>query len=429
MREELNTTEVLNFILENAMINMSDVQDQIEMSKQKEILQQHKYSIWYSENEDCWYTNVPNDLQPGKFKKIKRKKKADLEKAICQYYQDQGFLAPDNDKIMTVEELFHEFMEYKKSKVEGGTVKRMMSDWQKFYLPHPELTQKKITEVTKIDIDNFFNALLSESQFKKKSFHNMCGIIKQAFEYAIDADYLEKSPYRVKINVKRLLTDEKKPSHKEVYQTGEKERLLDEMERRLRNKPSNTAPLAIMLDFELGTRKGETLALRLSDIVGNRIHIQRQQIYDFDVSDLNKIVRTGYPIVDYTKSADGDRWLPLSKNAKAIIQRVIAINKEYGHACEDFLFVRDNHVLTPASIDAQMKHGCKYIGLPLKSMHKIRKTYASTLLHNGVNLSIVKDMLGHADEATTLAHYIFNTEDRESTDRTVLNALEGNSCK
>ena len=44
-------------------------------------------------------------------------------------------------------------------------------------------------------------------------------------------------------------------------------------------------------------------------------------------------------------------------------------------------------------------------------MHKIRKTYASTLLHNGVNLSIVKDMLGHADELTTLKHYIYNIED------------------
>jgi len=105
-------------------------------------------------------------------------------------------------------------------------------------------------------------------------------------------------------------------------------------------------------------------------------------------------------------------------------QNLFTINEEYGHVCEDFIIVRDDHVLTPASIDAQIKHGCKHIGLPLKSMHKTRKTYASTLLHNGVNLSIVKDMLGHADEATTMAHYIFNTENSESTDLTVLNALE-----
>ena len=56
-------------------------------------------------------------------------------------------------------------------------------------------------------------------------------------------------------------------------------------------------------------------------------------------------------------------------------------------------------------------------------MHKIRKTYASTLLHNGVNLSIVKDMLGHADESTTLKHYIYNIEDNEETENKVRKAL------
>lgn len=57
-------------------------------------------------------------------------------------------------------------------------------------------------------------------------------------------------------------------------------------------------------------------------------------------------------------------------------------------------------------------------------MHKIRKTYASILLHNGVNLSIVKDMLGHADESTTLKHYIYNIEDSTETNNKVLSALE-----
>lgn len=48
--------------------------------------------------------------------------------------------------------------------------------------------------------------------------------------------------------------------------------------------------------------------------------------------------------------------------------------------------------------------------MKVKTMHKIRKTYGSTLLHNGVNISAVKDMLGHADESTTMKHYIYNTE-------------------
>lgn len=119
--------------------------------------------------------------------------------------------------------------------------------------------------------------------------------------------------------------------------------------------------------------------------------------------------------------------MPLTAEAKRIIERIEKINKEYGYKYKDFLFVRDGNCISPDAVDAQVKRGCEYIGIPVKTMHKIRKTYASTLLHNGVNISIVKDMLGHADESTTLKHYIYNIEDSEETDYKVLNALESRS--
>ena len=253
----------------------------------------------------------------------------------------------------------------------------------------------------------------------------MCGILKQMLEYAIDAEYLEKNPYRIKVNKKKFAPD-KKSSSKEVYKVQEREKLLEEMERRLINNPSNTAPLAVMLDFELGTRKGEILAIGIDDICEDKVHIHRQIVGQFDISDLDNVKSEGYRLVEYTKSEDGDRWLPLTDRAKEIIKRVKQINIEYGYGYKDLLFCRDGKCLHPTAIDAQIKHGCNAIGIPVKTMHKIRKTYASTLLHNGVNISIVKDLLGHADETTTLKHYIFNTEEDSETNNIVLNAL-GNS--
>ena len=195
------------------------------------------------------------------------------------------------------------------------------------------------------------------------------------------------------------------------------------MERRLKNNPRNTAPLAVMLDFELGTRKGEILALSESDIKDGWIHIHRQVVEKFDVSDIEHIKSIGFEVVDYTKSHDGDRWLPLSQKALDIIKRVKNINFQYKECFEDFLFVRDGNIMSPDAIDAQLVRGCKYIGINIKTMHKIRKTYGSTLLHNGVNISAVKDMLGHADESTTMKHYIYNTMTDNETKEAVLNAL------
>ena len=424
----MSDAELLKYAIENGMIDTALVQEKVEMQKRKEILEKHPYSIWYSEKENVWYTYLPDDSKTEKRKKIKRKKKSDLENVICDFYRSQDGECDQDEKknVLSVEKLFYEFMSYKSQTVNSGTIKRMMADWNKFYKTDTHFVSLPVEKLTKIDIDDFFNSVLNQHNLKKKAFYNMCGILKQMLEYAVDAEYIEKNPYRIKVNKKKFASSGKKPSTKEVFQNDEKESFIAEMERRLQNNPSNTAPLAVLLDFELGTRKGEILAISQSDIIGDRIHIHRQLVEEFDTSDIDDIKSAGFQIVDYTKSADGDRWLPLTSRAKEIINRVEQINEENGFRYKDFLFVRDNCPLLPDAVDAQVKRGCEYIGIPVKTMHKIRKTYASTLLHNGVNISIVKDMLGHADESTTLKHYIYNTEDSDVTDLIVRNALESN---
>lgn len=423
---ENNVNDLLKYIAENGMIDLAYVQEQIEMKKREEILKQHQYSIWHNDKENAWYSYLPDDSKSNNRKKIKRKKKKDLEDAICDYYQSMQseHEKTAQSKDFSIESIFYEFMKHKANEVNSGTIKRMMADWERFYEPDKEFIAISVKNLTKINIDDFFNAVLGKYSLKKKAFYNMCGILKQTLEYAVDAEYIEKNPYRIKVNKKKFVSSSKKPSAKEVFQADEKEMLLDEMERRLKNNPSNTAPLAVMLDFELGTRKGEILAICKADIVDSRIHIHRQLVEEFDTSDLNDIKSMGFHVVNYTKSEDGDRWLPLTDKAKNIIRRIEQVNEEYGHRYKDFLFVKDGKCLTPDAVDAQIKRGCEYIGIPVKTMHKIRKTYASTLLHNGVNLSIVKDMLGHADESTTLRHYIYNIEDSTETDNKVLNALD-----
>lgn len=419
---------------ENSIIDLAYVQEQIEMKKREEILLNHNYSVWFSEKEHAWYTHLPDESKKSKRTKVKRKKRKDLDNIILEYYMSleleskETVEKEEEKKILTLEELFYEFMKYKSKTVDASTVKRMMADWKRFYSSKADFISKPIDKFTKIDIDDFFNTVLDEYNLKKKGFYNMCGILKQMFEYAVDAEYIEKNPYRTKVNKKKFVY-EKKCNEKEVYKTDEKKLFVEEMERRLTNNPSNTAPLAVLLDFELGTRKGEILAISKSDIVGNKIHIHRQLVEEFDVSDLDNIRGVGWKVVEYTKSEDGDRWLPLTARAKRIIERVEEINKEYGYRYKDFIFVRDGKCLNPDTVDAQVKRGCEYIGIPVKTMHKIRKTFASTLLHNGVNISIVKDMLGHADESTTLKHYIFNIEDNSETDDIVLKALEGDEQK
>lgn len=312
--KENNINDLLKYIAENDMIDLTYVREQVEMKRRESILKQHQYSIWHSEKENVWYSYLPDSSKVNNRKKIKRKRKRDLEDVIYDFYLSMQSEPPETEqsKDFSVESMFYEFMKHKANEVNSGTVKRMMADWTRFYEPEKEFIAMSVKDMTKINVDDFFNAVLGKHDLKKKAFYNMCGILKQTLEYAVDAEYIEKNPYRIKVNKKKFISSSKKPSAKEVFQADEKEMLIDEMERRLKNNPSNTAPLAVMLDFELGTRKGEILAICKADIVGNRIHIHRQLVEEFDTSDLNHIKSKGFHVVDYTKSEDGDRWLPLT---------------------------------------------------------------------------------------------------------------------
>ena len=61
-------------------------------------------------------------------------------------------------------------------------------------------------------------------------------------------------------------------------------------------------------------------------------------------------------------------------------------------------------------------------GLPIKSSHKIRKTYASMLNANEVPLDCIREMLGHSDLTTTLS-YIYNPLTEKETYDLITDAL------
>ena len=64
----------------------------------------------------------------------------------------------------------------------------------------------------------------------------------------------------------------------------------------------------------------------------------------------------------------------------------------------------------------------------IKSSHKVRKTFISALLDGGVNLDKVREIVGHADEKTTLNAYCY---DRLSMDEniTLIENTLGNAKK
>lgn len=428
--KEFNIDDI-QYAIDNNIISIADVLENTEKMKREQILEQYGDLIKHYGNE--WYFRIPDKtLKNGCFRR-RSKNREDIENKLCDYFieLEKKQQADKEQNTATLKELFYEFMEYKKSKVSGGTINRMMQDWKKFYEPHTEFIYKPFVEITKIDVDNLLNDIVNEHTMKDKAFKNMCGVLKQTFEYAVNAEYIDKSPYRVEVNKKKITPTRKKANEKEVFTSKERDILIKEMERRIQNDPLNAVPLAIMLDFEIGVRCGELLALKESDIISengtSKLYIHRQVVKENNITDLENIKQIGWNVVDYTKSDCGERKIPLTPKALEYIDRIRQINVLNGNQNKGFLFLtEDGTIITRDALDGQLRRGCAYAGIPIRSMHKIRKTYASTLYQRGISITIISKLLGHADESTTMKHYIFNLKDETETDSLVLNALSIN---
>lgn len=77
----------------------------------------------------------------------------------------------------------------------------------------------------------------------------------------------------IEINIKLFMRKQKPAATTQVYLNSEQKLIADECLRKISRNPNCTTPVAIMLNFQIGLRIGELVALKWSDIEGNYIHI------------------------------------------------------------------------------------------------------------------------------------------------------------
>ena len=66
---------------------------------------------------------------------------------------------------------------------------------------------------------------------------------------------------------------------------------------------------------------------------------------------------------------------------------------------------------------------CDKLDIPRRSMHKIRKTYATTLIDKKVSESFIQEQMGHSDITTTRKLYYFSNEFEEEKYKQIEEAI------
>jgi len=414
----MNDIEILQYALSHGIVDLATIREQSDMAKQKEVLEKHKYAIWYCESDSTWRTYLPDEKKGRKLVKAKRRESV-IEKVVKFYSEDTG-------EQITLSQIFPDWLDFKLAHSRSSSYgKRISAEWKRFYLPQEEFIDKPLRDFTKVELDLWAHRMIKDFNMTKKQYYGMSVILRQCLDYAVECGYIEHNYFNdVKVNSRMFLRVKKKRSDTEVYTEQEARELIADMFRRYATDPTNTAPLAVVLVFETGLRIGELVALKMSDIDGDYIHVQRQEIRNYSKKNQYEMKFSGFTVVDYTKTDDGDREVYLTKTAKDII--AMANKQAIANGVKDpdpYIFYRGTKRVNHYAVQAFIKRGCEYIGITVKTCHKIRKTYISALIDSGLNIDEIRRLAGHSDERTTYNSYCYNRKTRTETEETITTAL------
>mgnify|MGYP002868850801 FL=1 len=104
-------------------------------------------------------------------------------------------------------------------------------------------------------------------------------------------------------------------------------------------------------------------------------------------------------------------------------------NIKKGYKDTEYIFVNENGKIHESALNCRLKKYCKNINISKKSMHKIRKTYISTLIDNeNININYIREQIGHADERTTYGNYCFNRCPKDLTQAEMERSLTTHSA-
>ncbi|MBP3593469.1 MAG: site-specific integrase [Lachnospiraceae bacterium] len=404
----IDANEVLKYAVECNKIDLADMQMQIERMKNQKYLEMHNHRIWQGANGK-WNTYLDDESSPRGYVLKVRTTQEDIEKLVIKFYKDKE----EEPYLESV------FMEWNKERLTYGEISnqsyvKYLNDFKKYFTKDCILCQKKMRLITETDLEIFVKSTIKNFSMTAKTYANMRTVLRGVFTYAKKKKYtdisittffgdlnLSRKAFRKKVVVKE----------KEVFSESEKRLVTSYLSNRAKIRD-----LGLLLVFQTGVRVGELSALKFEDVAqnGRTLHVQRTEISYKDEEKNERICE----VREYPKTEAGDRYLIIPEMTLEIIEAIRALNPH-----GEYMFMESGKRIRANAFNRRLDRVCDDLRIPRRSMHKIRKTYSTTLLDNDVDDSIVAEQMGHKDIATTRKSYYFCNKDSSAKYEQISKAL------
>lgn len=269
-----------------------------------------------------------------------------------------------------------------KKRVRVSSYQTYLRSYQKHILP--ALGNFSLNSLTSEDIQCFVEQL-DENGLAPATVQGIYRLLSSGLCTAFEEGLIPKNPCRRLRVAKRVHNEQRVLSPAElarIHKIAEKE-----------------ANLAALLGLHTGIRLGEICALRWTDIDWDRQTLSIRRSVQRISEHAQCEQRRTRLLVGAPKSRGSQRCLPLS--AKLLAQ----LQQGFEHKTSDYILGSNAHPIDPRTIQRQFKRLALRAGIQDVHFHTLRHSFATRLLHLGIDIKTVSMLLGHSSARTTLEFY------------------------
>jgi integrase len=344
--------------------------------------------------------------------------------------KEQAILKDKSDGIrteaqkVTVNDVYDLWVQLKKG-LKDNTFQNYKYMYEQFV--RDDLGQQKIITLKRSDMRRYYNRLIDERGLKITTVDNIHTVLHQVLDIAVEDGYLRNNisdnALKELKQCRNLFTEKRK-----ALTVQEQELFLNF----LKKSPmyQHWYPIFALM-VGTGLRVGEATGLTWNDIdfENNAIRVNHTLVY------FSHGAQEGcYFAVNTPKTKAGERSVPMIESVRDAIMQEKAYQEAAGIKCSvridgfaDFIFINRfgnaqhqgtlNKALRRIIRDCnqeildEAKENENVILLPKFSCHTLRHTFTTRLCESGININVIKTVLGHSDISTTLDIYADVTKD------------------
>lgn len=340
--------------------------------------------------------------------------RAEVNRLIKQY-QFISDLDPDRVSVRTYMEDW--LVRYKKDTVKASSYDALENALINRVVPAVGMIQ--LSQLTTADCQQMINGLIAKG-LSYSSIKKARDILNMGMRTAVYEGHIANNPMDGIVMPTATSFDTKDI---QCFDPSEVKLFLDECHRTYSTvgTPVYVYADAYILNLNTGLRMGEILALTKEDWDRSTDTLSVTKSLQTVRNRSEDGVREGgfHLAFTPTKTKSSKRHIPLNSAATEALTKLCAQHPESQY----IVCAQNGNVLPPQQYQRSFYRILKNCGLPKRGIHSLRHTFATTLIHEGIDPKTVSRLLGHASVRITLDTYVHASEEVSAEAVTVLDDI------